>query len=532
MTKLIKNDVLLFVLALTASFPASGKSPELIFEDVSASIVIVDILSATGEKTGHGSGVVIGAGTVVTNCHVTDEATFLQVRWKETVHSAAFEYRHAAQDLCLVSAPDLRAPKVDIGAVENVKIGSRVFAIGAPRGFELTMSDGIVSGLRNVDQSVVIQTNASISPGSSGGGLFDEDGRLIGITTWLMRESQNLNFALSADLIPELHKKMEIAKAERAMKERLKSERRKAEANKLAATRKALDEARQRLEFEERQRDEETRIIEEKQRLERELRQTEVETLKLQDQRKRVEHAKSREGSEGPAEAKRAEIRGNEESARQKRLTQVQSLLDTYTDKIRTKIRQNFRVPEPIDTKRPAIYTVVLLPTGDVLETKLLESSGNTNYDKAVERAILRSQPLPLPPDSKLFGYFRELRLPVDFQRMPNLPQTDTKLRTARIIKQFKAPYPKQALRMGIEGKVKARVAVNEEGSVASVEIVDSVPKGVFDKTVEATLSRYMFESSGFAFQFEHQIVFTIENGEDEAAPALVNQPLQSSATQ
>ncbi len=96
-----------------------------------------------------------------------------------------------------------------------------MFAIGAPRGLELTMSDGIVSGLRHIDGTLVIQTNAAISPGSSGGGLFNEDAQLIGITTWLIRESQNLNFALSADLIPELQIKMEVARSERIKQEQL-----------------------------------------------------------------------------------------------------------------------------------------------------------------------------------------------------------------------------------------------------------------------------------------------------------------------
>src|SRR5258708_12659854 len=68
---------------------------------------------------------------------------------------------------------------------------------------ELTISNGIVSGFREASGGVkLIQTTAPISAGSSGGGLFDDQGRLVGITTLVAKDSQNLNFAISAQYIP------------------------------------------------------------------------------------------------------------------------------------------------------------------------------------------------------------------------------------------------------------------------------------------------------------------------------------------
>ena len=69
---------------------------------------------------------------------------------------------------------------------------------------ELTISDGIVSGMRNLPQGRVIQTTAPISPGSSGGPLFDAYGRLVGIMTFQHRSGQNLNFAVPADWIADM----------------------------------------------------------------------------------------------------------------------------------------------------------------------------------------------------------------------------------------------------------------------------------------------------------------------------------------
>lgn len=410
MTRLTRYCVVRSVLALTASLAASAKSPELIFEDVSASIVVVDILSATGEKKGHGSGVVIGAGTVVTNCHVTDEATFLMIRWNDKVYSASVEYRHANQDMCLLSATGLRAPKAEIGSVQNIKIGSRVFAIGAPRGFELTMSDGIVSGLRQADDSLIIQTNAAISPGSSGGGLFNEDGRLIGITTWLMRESQNLNFALSADLIPELQNKMEIARRERIKQEQLESQRRQEENRKLAEAKKALEQARMQLEIEKRKRDEKMRLAEEAQRLEADRHQVEEEILRIQQE---VRIA--------------GENRNAEEECREK-----------------------------------------VSGTRAVVGIRILE------------------------PRNK-----------------------------------FKPYYPTEALRMGVEGRVRVRMIVDGKGRVCAVTVLESVPKGVFEKTAMATVKKYTYEAHGTEFGVEQEFVFRIQDTQEvaEATPQETEAP-------
>jgi S1-C subfamily serine protease len=98
----------------------------------------------------------------------------------------------------------LTAPAVALGTVETLKTGQKVYAIGAPQGLDLTISDGIVSALRMLPQGKVIQTTAPISPGSSGGGLFDAYGKLVGIMTFQHRTGQNLNFAVPADWIPAM----------------------------------------------------------------------------------------------------------------------------------------------------------------------------------------------------------------------------------------------------------------------------------------------------------------------------------------
>jgi colicin import membrane protein len=86
-------------------------------------------------------------------------------------------------------------------------------------------------------------------------------------------------------------------------------------------------------------------------------------------------------------------------------------LVDQYKAKIMDKIRRNIVMPPDVAKDVRAEFLVTLLPGGSVLPPRLIKSSGNTAYDNAVERAILKSDPLPLPPDVQLFNRFRELNL-------------------------------------------------------------------------------------------------------------------------
>jgi colicin import membrane protein len=86
-----------------------------------------------------------------------------------------------------------------------------------------------------------------------------------------------------------------------------------------------------------------------------------------------------------------------------------ESAKDEYGNRIRAKVRGNWILPQDLQGNPEAIFLVIQLPTGEILNTKLLKSSGNPAYDTAVERAILKSSPLPLPSERSLFE--RELKL-------------------------------------------------------------------------------------------------------------------------
>jgi colicin import membrane protein len=103
------------------------------------------------------------------------------------------------------------------------------------------------------------------------------------------------------------------------------------------------------------------------------------------------------------------------EQARQAALAEqaaaIGRVVDEYQAKIQAKIRRNIVMPPDVPKDARAEFVVTLLPGGTVLNAVRTKSSGNAAYDDAVERAILKSDPLPLPPDVTLFNRFRVLDL-------------------------------------------------------------------------------------------------------------------------
>ncbi len=86
-------------------------------------------------------------------------------------------------------------------------------------------------------------------------------------------------------------------------------------------------------------------------------------------------------------------------------------VMDEYIGKISARVRSRIVMPPSVPDDARAEFSVTLLPGGTVLSARLTRSSGNAAYDNAVERAILKSQPFPLPADVAMFSKFREMKL-------------------------------------------------------------------------------------------------------------------------
>ena len=107
----------------------------------------------------------------------------------------------------------------------------------------------------------------------------------------------------------------------------------------------------------------------------------------------------------------RIEQAARERAKQAEQAAAIGRVVDEYTGKIVSKIRRNIVMPPDVADDARAEFLVTLLPGGTVLGARLTRSSGHAAYDNAVERAILKSQPLPLPTDVAMFSRFRELEL-------------------------------------------------------------------------------------------------------------------------
>ena len=211
-------------LAAVSVVKAQALSAQEVFRQVSPSVVVVEGWEFSEEKPerliASGSGVVVPSRDkdetlVATNCHLVDKSDIgaFIVKQGDRDGLGYKKGRDSGRDLCLIGVffpeglgKDKKAvfkklPAVRIASSQWLEVGDPVYAVGAPQGLELSLSNGLVSGIREYNGTEYIQTTAPISQGSSGGGLFDAQGRLVGITTMFLKEGQNLNFAIPAELI-------------------------------------------------------------------------------------------------------------------------------------------------------------------------------------------------------------------------------------------------------------------------------------------------------------------------------------------
>lgn len=203
--------------ALTANRSASEKTPAVagprsakeVFAAAEKSVVMLESFSALGTPLNQGSGVILGRsrstpgriashlseGTdILTNFHVVRNANYVVITTSRgSSHLAGVVYFNEKQDLALLRAPFVGAGE-DTRIASAAGIGERVFTISNPQGLGWSLSEGIVSRLPS-DDDALVQFTAPVSPGSSGGGVYNERSELVGIITAVLKESQNINFA-------------------------------------------------------------------------------------------------------------------------------------------------------------------------------------------------------------------------------------------------------------------------------------------------------------------------------------------------
>lgn len=160
----------------------------------------------TNQELGSGSGIIFREdGYIVTNYHVIENATSVTVTLNDsTEYDARIIGSDSSSDLAVLKIEASGLPAADFGDSDELQIGELVVAIGNPLGYENTVTDGIVSGLNRqltnyTDTMTLIQTNAAINSGNSGGALVNSKGEVVGINSakLVASNAEGMGFALS-----------------------------------------------------------------------------------------------------------------------------------------------------------------------------------------------------------------------------------------------------------------------------------------------------------------------------------------------
>lgn len=186
-----------------ASPPKRYTIPELV-KAMSPAVVFIGNAGRGGQVESIGSGFIVEAnGTIVTNYHVIEGAQSLQVKTKDgEIYDRVEVVDHdERRDLAVLKVrPFKPMPVVQLSSSEP-EVGEDAVAIGNPKGLEHTVTAGVVSAFRQAEGYRLMQMSVPISPGSSGGPVFNLEGKVIGVATSQVREEgvQNVNFAVPID---------------------------------------------------------------------------------------------------------------------------------------------------------------------------------------------------------------------------------------------------------------------------------------------------------------------------------------------
>ncbi len=180
-------------------------------------------LENSTENLGLGSGIIISPGYVLTNQHVSGNkySTCYITLHNGATDSGVVVWASEDLDLAIIKLNMKDLPIATLGDSEDIKIGKRVYAIGNPVGYELqrTVTSGIVSGInrtirledndKKTYMEELIQTDATINQGNSGGPLINKNGEVIGITTAKVDNADGIGFAIPINIIKPVIKKIE-----------------------------------------------------------------------------------------------------------------------------------------------------------------------------------------------------------------------------------------------------------------------------------------------------------------------------------
>src|ERR1700722_453452 len=169
------------------------------------SVFLLYAQSSNGSFVAQGSGFLISGQIIVTNAHVANVCKIFLVLGPAKIPTVLESIDNFHDIAFLKSSIELTAKALAFSSTTPTP-GEKIFVIGNPEGLEKTISEGLISGIRNLDGRELLQLTAAISHGSSGGPVLDAQGNVVGIAVGSLQEGQNLNFAVPASSVRDFMK--------------------------------------------------------------------------------------------------------------------------------------------------------------------------------------------------------------------------------------------------------------------------------------------------------------------------------------
>lgn len=174
-----------------------------IYQKTSSSVFLISVHDGKGSPISLATAFLVGKNTLATNLHVVEGGEVFLEQGAMQI-PATVEKRDAANDLAIIRVSVQISAKPLTLSEKSAVPGESIFAIGNPEGLGKSISTGVVAALREFNGRRLLQITAPISHGSSGGPILNTTGEVVGVAVAMLKDGQNLNFAVPAEQILKL----------------------------------------------------------------------------------------------------------------------------------------------------------------------------------------------------------------------------------------------------------------------------------------------------------------------------------------
>jgi S1-C subfamily serine protease len=194
------------LLTLPIAFGQTALTTAQIAKRASPSVVVIQGKTDSGDILGSGF-IVSKDGKIVTNAHVIRDlkTASVQLASGQFFDSVSVLATDEPRDLAIIQVVAQDLPVLEMGNANTLSVGDPVVVVGSPRGLEGTVTAGILSSIRSIGEGLkVLQTDAAVNPGNSGGPLLNSSAQVVGVVSFILRSAQGLNFAVPINYVRDL----------------------------------------------------------------------------------------------------------------------------------------------------------------------------------------------------------------------------------------------------------------------------------------------------------------------------------------